>query len=165
MRGLAAAEKHHAELWAGRIRELGAPAPQYVGHPAGQADSLTNRVGGADLAGGATGIVSAQTVHNILLEERPDCLKRLYEPYYFDRRAELRPGESPTLRAARDELTTAEAYRLVAEHFGHGLPPLDAVENEDWGRDYVLQHFQMHTAEELAAVGLSWQEGEPPYAS
>src|SRR3984893_18107413 len=50
LRGLAAAEKHHAELWAGRIRELGAPAPQYVGHPAGQADSLTNRVGGADLA-------------------------------------------------------------------------------------------------------------------
>ena len=42
LRGLAAAEKHHAELWAGRIRELGAPAPQYVGHPAGQADSLTN---------------------------------------------------------------------------------------------------------------------------
>src|ERR1700736_3045334 len=50
LRGLAAAEKHHAELWAGRIRELGAPAPQYVGHSAGQADSLTNRVGGADLA-------------------------------------------------------------------------------------------------------------------
>jgi len=26
-------------------------------------------------------------------------LRRLYEPYYFDRRAELRPGESPTLLA------------------------------------------------------------------
>jgi len=50
-------------------------------------------------AGGTTGIVSAQTVHNILREERPDCLQRLYAPYYFDRRAELRPGESPTLLA------------------------------------------------------------------
>jgi alpha-ketoglutarate-dependent taurine dioxygenase len=50
-------------------------------------------------AGGSTGIVSAQTVHNILREERPDCLKRLYAPYYFDRRAELRPGQSPTLLA------------------------------------------------------------------
>ena len=50
-------------------------------------------------SGGASAIVSAQTVHNILREERPDCLQRLYEPYYFDRRAELRPGESPTLLA------------------------------------------------------------------
>jgi hypothetical protein len=54
------------------------------------------------------------------------------------------------------ELTTEEAYRLVSEVFGHELPPLGAVENEDWGRDYVLQHFQRHTAEELAAAGLSW---------
>ena len=53
------------------------------------------------------------------------------------------------------DLTTAEAYRLVVEHFGHELPPLEAVENEDCGRDYVLQHFQKHTAEELAAAGLT----------
>jgi hypothetical protein len=56
------------------------------------------------------------------------------------------------------ELTTEEAYRYVAEHFGHPLPPLDAVENEDWGRDYVLQHFQKHTAEELAQAGLRWAD-------
>jgi hypothetical protein len=52
------------------------------------------------------------------------------------------------------ELTTEEAYRLVSEHFGHALPPLDAVENEDWGRDYVLQKLLEHTSQELAAVGL-----------
>ncbi len=52
------------------------------------------------------------------------------------------------------DLTTEEAYRLAAEHFGHALPPLDAVENEDWGRDYVLQKLLEHTGEELAAVGL-----------
>jgi hypothetical protein len=50
LRGLAAAERHHADLWAGRIQELGAPAPQYTGHPSGQAGSFANRVGGADLA-------------------------------------------------------------------------------------------------------------------
>jgi hypothetical protein len=55
------------------------------------------------------------------------------------------------------ELTTEEAYRIVADHFGHPLPPLDAVENEDWGRDYVLQHFQQHSDDELAAVGLNWR--------
>jgi hypothetical protein len=55
------------------------------------------------------------------------------------------------------ELTTEEAYRLVSEVFGHELPPLEAVENEDWGRDYVLQYFQQHSAEELAAAGLTWE--------
>jgi hypothetical protein len=58
------------------------------------------------------------------------------------------------------ELTTEEAYHLVADHFGHALPPLDAVENEDWGRDYVLQHFQRHNDEELAAAGLTWDRAD-----
>ncbi len=56
------------------------------------------------------------------------------------------------------ELTTEEAYQLVSEHFGHPLPPLKAVENEDWGRDYVLQYLQQHTASELASVGLTWDD-------
>jgi len=55
------------------------------------------------------------------------------------------------------ELSTEEAYRLVTEHFGHSLPPLEAVENEDWGRDYVLQQLQRHSAEELAVLGLTWE--------
>jgi rubrerythrin len=50
LRGLATAEKHHADLWAGRIKVLGGTEPQYNGDPAGQAASLANRVGGADLA-------------------------------------------------------------------------------------------------------------------
>ena len=55
------------------------------------------------------------------------------------------------------ELSTEEAYRLVSEHFGHALPPLEAVENEDWGRDYVLQTLRLHSDEELAAAGLTWE--------
>ena len=54
------------------------------------------------------------------------------------------------------DLSTEEAYHMVRDSFGHELPPLDAVDNEDWGRDYVLQHFQLHTAEALAAAGLTW---------
>jgi hypothetical protein len=53
------------------------------------------------------------------------------------------------------DLTTEEAYRLVVEELGRDLPPFDAVENEDWGRDYVLQHFQRLSREELSALGLS----------
>ena len=50
LRGLAAAEQHHADLWARRIRELGGTVPEYHGSPAGHADTLANRVGGVDLA-------------------------------------------------------------------------------------------------------------------
>ncbi len=50
LRGLATAEKHHADLWAGRIRALGGDEPQYDGDPAGQAASLGNRIGGPGLA-------------------------------------------------------------------------------------------------------------------
>ena len=64
------------------------------------------------------------------------------------------------MRAIHD-LTTEEAYILAVERLGEELPPLDAVENEDWGRDYVLQHFQQHTTEELAAAGLTWDSTEP----
>jgi hypothetical protein len=56
------------------------------------------------------------------------------------------------------DLTTEEAYRIVSEQLGHELPPLAAIENEDWGRDYVLQHFQRHTRDELAALGLTLDE-------
>jgi vacuolar iron transporter family protein len=50
LRGLAYAEKHHAELWAARILALGGPQPVYTGPEAGEADTLANRVGGKDLA-------------------------------------------------------------------------------------------------------------------
>src|ERR1700691_5491293 len=47
---MALAEKEHAALWAGRLRELGEPQPVYSGKPSGDADSLKTRVGGDDLA-------------------------------------------------------------------------------------------------------------------
>jgi hypothetical protein len=52
------------------------------------------------------------------------------------------------------DLTTEEAYRLVTECFAQDLPPLEAVENEDWGRDYVLQKLLEHTEAELRAIGV-----------
>jgi VIT1/CCC1 family predicted Fe2+/Mn2+ transporter/rubrerythrin len=47
---MALAEKEHAALWAGRLRELGEQEPVYRGKTSGDADSLKNRVGGDDLA-------------------------------------------------------------------------------------------------------------------
>jgi Taurine catabolism dioxygenase TauD, TfdA family len=82
--------------------------------------------------GGMTALVSAQTVHNILRQERPECLRRLYQPFYFDRRAEMRPGDSPTLYAPVFSHSGALAIRffrfnLVKGHetAGAHLTPAD----------------------------------------
>jgi hypothetical protein len=59
------------------------------------------------------------------------------------------------------ELGVAEAYELLSVRFGLvDLPPLDAIENEDWGRDFLLSRFQDLPAEALAAAGLSWDDIE-----
>ncbi|HEY0786364.1 MAG TPA: VIT1/CCC1 transporter family protein [Acidobacteriaceae bacterium] len=50
LRTLAAAEKHHAELWGRRIEELGGHLPVYRGSVAGEANTLASRVGGDALA-------------------------------------------------------------------------------------------------------------------
>ncbi|MHC5540323.1 hypothetical protein ACYOEI_19045 [Singulisphaera rosea] len=57
------------------------------------------------------------------------------------------------------ELGVAEAYELLTVRFGFEIPPpLDAIENEDWGRDFLLSHFQAIPAEALAEAGLSWED-------
>ena len=54
------------------------------------------------------------------------------------------------------ELGVAEVYALLTGHFGlSDLPPLDAIENEDWGRDLILGRLLEFPAEALAAVGLT----------
>jgi hypothetical protein len=56
------------------------------------------------------------------------------------------------------ELGVSEAYELLTERFGvTDLPPLDAIENEDWGRDLLLSRFEQIPAEALAAAGLVFE--------
>ena len=50
LRGLASAEKHHAELWESRLQELDVPVPTYRGPESGEADTLSARIGGDALA-------------------------------------------------------------------------------------------------------------------
>jgi hypothetical protein len=47
--------------------------------------------------GGESALVNGYALHNILSQERPDVLERLYQPFWVDRRAELPPGEEPVL--------------------------------------------------------------------
>ncbi len=61
------------------------------------------------------------------------------------------------------ELGVSEAYRILIECFGAtGLPPLDAIENEDWGRDYLLSRFLEFPAEALAEAGICTREEQVP---
>jgi len=54
------------------------------------------------------------------------------------------------------ELGVAEAYVLLTERFGlTDLPPLEAIENEDWGRDLLLSRFQEIPAADLASAGIT----------
>jgi hypothetical protein len=61
------------------------------------------------------------------------------------------------------ELGVAEAYGLLTGRFGLvDLPPLDAIENEDWGRDYLLSIFPRFCAAELADAGLTLDDATTP---
>jgi hypothetical protein len=60
------------------------------------------------------------------------------------------------------ELGVNEAYDILTRHFGVvGLPPLDAIENEDWGRDYLLTKLFEMPAAELEKAGLVAESGQP----
>jgi len=64
------------------------------------------------------------------------------------------------------ELGVAEAYDILVNRFGvRDLPPLPAIENEDWGRDYVLSQFSEFPADAIAQAGLTLDDGEVTGAS
>ena len=53
------------------------------------------------------------------------------------------------------ELGVSEAYEILTGRFGvNDLPPLEAIENEDWGRDYLLSRFLDLPRPALAEAGL-----------
>jgi len=85
-------------------------------------------------SGGESAIVSANTAHNVILEERPEYLDRLYAPYHVDRRAELPPGEPATIPApvfAYDGRLRVRYLRYYIEK-GHEVAgaPLKAADTE-----------------------------------
>ncbi|MFD2474328.1 TauD/TfdA family dioxygenase [Amycolatopsis silviterrae] len=49
--------------------------------------------------GGISRFCSLYSVHNRMLAEHPDLLRRLYEPAYYDRQAEHAPGAPKVMRA------------------------------------------------------------------
>lgn len=93
---LADAETRHAQRWAGRLRELGAPAPVYRGAATGQADRFANRIGGP-----------SATLRRIEMEGRQDVAR------YGRQIKEL--GDEPSIAILED---------LMAEERAHFVPGL-----------------------------------------
>jgi hypothetical protein len=61
------------------------------------------------------------------------------------------------------ELGVSEAYEILTGHFGvTDLPPLESLENEDWGRDYLLSRFLIIPRAALAEAGLSMEPAASP---
>ncbi len=109
-------------------------------------------------SGGESKLVSACTLHNILREERPDCLARLYRTYHFDRRAEIRPGEPQTLKAPIFTYEDALVIRYFRFYIpkGHDLAgaPLAAEDIE------AMDYLESITGREELQVCFDMQRGD-----
>jgi vacuolar iron transporter family protein len=119
LRGLATAEKHHADLWAGRIRELGGPEPRYEGNPQGEADSLAHRVGGPELALRRLEIGESQDIakYNRQLKDLgdPQSLAILEEIIADEREHYLSLSNLIRSRGAMPPLSREDAEAALAE--------------------------------------------------
>jgi len=71
-------------------------------------------------SGGHSRVISFHTVHNAVRERHPDWLERLYEPFWFDRQREFRPGESPIFSAPVFENAGEPRARFSAHQIGGG---------------------------------------------
>lgn len=60
------------------------------------------------------------------------------------------------------DLTTEEAWHILATQLGEEVPPLEAVINEDWGRDYLLQRLLRLPQDTLLRLGIYLPEISDP---
>ncbi|MGA7270006.1 MAG: TauD/TfdA family dioxygenase [Acidimicrobiia bacterium] len=80
-------------------------------------------------SGGESALVSVDTIHNVILEERPDLLEVLYRPFNLDWRGEEPPGDegwytSPMFSYADGKVSsriTSRQYFRTVTRFGEEL--------------------------------------------
>ena len=111
MRGLAATEEHHAELWADRIRALGGPEPIYSGKAAGRTESFADLPGGIDLA-----------LRRLKVDERHNIVK------YKKQLAAL--SDEPSLEILREVVEDENEHYRVLSSLIRARPPLPAIDSE-----------------------------------
>ena len=93
-------------------------------------------------SGGISRVVSLETAHNRMRERHPELLRRLYQPFHFDRQREHAPGAEMTisrpvftlekgrLKSRLSRYLIEQGYELVGEPLDQtGLAALDALTN------------------------------------
>jgi hypothetical protein len=84
--------------------------------------------------GGHSRVASFHTLHNALLARHPECLARLYRPFWFDRQREFHDGEMPVFAApvftpkdhSVDELHARFSAHQIRGGYALKGEPLDA---------------------------------------
>ncbi len=108
--------------------------------------------------GGELMLMSASTLHNIVLKEHPEYLERLYQPYYFDRSAEATPEELTTLFAPvftyNDCLSIRYSIIRILDGYKVAGVPLTATDKEP------LDFIEDVTQRKGLAVAFKLQRGE-----
>ena len=112
-------------------------------------------------SGGASALTSVDAVHNAILEERPDLLEVLYQPFNIDWRGEEPAGEQPWYRCpmfsyAGGKVTsriTSRAYFNGVVRFGKELGLTD-IQRE------ALDFVQEVANREALRLRMHFQEGD-----
>ena len=83
------------------------------------------------MKGGISGIVSFESVYNLLLDEQRDVIERLYEPFYFDRQREHAPDDplvtfKPVVETDGERLNVNFSPRLVEQGYKVAGVDMDA---------------------------------------
>ncbi len=112
LRGLARAEKHHADMWAGRMTELGARVPEYRGTPTGEADTLSARIGG-----------DALSLRRLELEESRDIAK------YGKQLRDL--GDEPSIAILEEVVADEQEHYHVLGSLIRGVRPHPQLSPEE----------------------------------
>jgi alpha-ketoglutarate-dependent taurine dioxygenase len=83
------------------------------------------------LSGGHSRVISFHTAHNALLARFRDYVHRLYEPFWFDRQREFRPGESAIFSAPvfenDGELKARFSVRQISGGYALRGEPIDSA--------------------------------------
>jgi hypothetical protein len=97
------------------------------------------------MRGGASKIVSASTIHNVVAQERPDLLEVLYEPFNVDWRGEEADGDQPWYQMPMFSVADGK----LASRFA-SLAYFRSVDR--FGPEFAVRPVQMEALEFVQAV-------------
>jgi len=112
-------------------------------------------------SGGASKLVSALTIHNVLREERPDLLEALYGMFHVDWRGEEPPGERPWFRLPMFSERDGQVSCRI-----NSLPYYDsAARHGEQYRPTAIQREALEAVQEIAnrpelMLTMDFQEGD-----